>query len=227
MTLAEKAYRAIRRDIIQGSLPPNIRLRLTDLRDRYGIGFSPLREALNRLQSQNFVTLEPLKGYTVAELLLSELKDATNTRILLESEALQRAITLGGDDWESEIVSTLQALKLQVERPFNGDKIWEVENRHHAFHRALLSASDSRISMEFFECLYSKTERYRIPILQGRTDRTTAEVKAEHASIADAVLNRDIDQSIKLLSAHYKRTEKLISQYVQTEKCAWAGKRSS
>ena len=48
-TIAELAYRRIRQDILWGRFAPGSPLRSDELRARYGIGVSPLREALTRL----------------------------------------------------------------------------------------------------------------------------------------------------------------------------------
>ena len=47
-TLAERAYDGLRQDIVSGALGPGQPLRMAQLAQRYDMGFSPLREALNR-----------------------------------------------------------------------------------------------------------------------------------------------------------------------------------
>ena len=58
-------------------------MRLEALRQRYGLSFSPLREALMRLQSERLVVSAALRGFAVAPLSREEIKDATETRILI------------------------------------------------------------------------------------------------------------------------------------------------
>ena len=48
-TLGEAAYQRLRSDIVVGALKAGAPLRLEALRQRYGLSFSPLREALMRL----------------------------------------------------------------------------------------------------------------------------------------------------------------------------------
>ncbi|MEH7830090.1 FCD domain-containing protein [Gemmobacter denitrificans] len=211
MTLAEKAYAALRHDIIRGELPPGKPLRMADLSTRYDMGFSPLREALNRLQAERLVEAVALRGFTVAPLSLAEMEDALRLRILIESEALRSAILLGGDDWASGIVAALYALKLQVDRRSEGGDVWELETRHHAFHRALLVACGSVWMLEFFERLYTATERYRIPILLDQGAESGRDIHAEHAAIAEAVLARRADDAVALLAAHYTQTAQAIA----------------
>jgi GntR family transcriptional regulator, carbon starvation induced regulator len=73
ITLAEKAYDALRYDIVTGDLKPGQPLRMAQLAARYDMGFSPLREALNRLQAERLVTSVALKGFSVAPLSLDEM----------------------------------------------------------------------------------------------------------------------------------------------------------
>jgi GntR family transcriptional regulator, carbon starvation induced regulator len=207
MTLSDKAYAALRHDIIRGALAAGTPLRMADLSARYEMGFSPLREALNRLQSERLVDALALKGFTVAETSLAEMQDAVAQRILIETEALRGAIAQGGDAWATGLVAALYALKLQINR---GDDIWELETRHHAFHRQLLSGCGSMWLMEFFERLYSATERYRIPILLASGRDQGRDLHREHEALAEAALARDADLACRLLEAHYRRTEAAI-----------------
>ncbi|PSJ63978.1 GntR family transcriptional regulator [Pseudaminobacter soli (ex Li et al. 2025)] len=215
MTLAEKAYDALRHDIIRGELAPGRPLRLADLSERYDMGFSPLREALNRLQAERLVTAESLRGFRVAPLSLDELHDATSLRILIETEALRASIRLGDDSWEAGIVSALYALNLQAGRTGPEADIWELEARHHAFHRALLAACNSPWTLEFVERLYVATERYRIPILLTAALPAGRDVQAEHSALAQATLERDADKAVALLREHYLRTVNDLAEAIR------------
>src|ERR1700752_568901 len=84
-TLGEAAYHRLRADIIVGTFKAGEPLRLEALRQRYGLSFSPLREALMRLQSERLVLPTALRGFSVAPLSREEIEDATETRILIAS----------------------------------------------------------------------------------------------------------------------------------------------
>jgi DNA-binding GntR family transcriptional regulator len=64
-SIGEKAYRQIRSDIIFGRLQPGQKLRLDDLRQTYSTSISTLRELLNRLASEGFITAEGHRGFEV------------------------------------------------------------------------------------------------------------------------------------------------------------------
>lgn len=211
MTLANKAYDCIRTDIIRGILAPETPLRLAELKESYGMGFSPLREALNRLQSERFVDAFNLKGFRVAPWSLPEMRDAMQTRIEIETQALRAAIRKGDDEWEGEIVSSLHALNRLAARSEPYKDLTELERRHFKFHRALISACGSPWKLSFFEQLYGATERYRIPALLNNTSGPTRDIKTEHSTLADAALERDAELACTRLHAHYKDTENWIA----------------
>jgi len=213
MTLAEKAYDSLRRDIVTGQLKPGAPLRMAQLSQRYEMGFSPLREALNRLQAERLVTSVALKGFSVAPLSMEEMWDATNTRILIETRALRLSIDRGGDEWEAGIVASLHALLLQAARGGATEAdAPALEARHHSFHTTLLSACGSGWLMEFFQRLYVESERYRYPLLAPPPGEPARDVQAEHEALARAALARDADLAASLLGDHYRRTAQRVER---------------
>jgi len=221
-TLAEQAYHAIKRDIMSGALPPGLALRLELLKQRYQLSFTPLREALNRLQSEHLVESEALKGFRVAPLSLKEMRDSMSARILIDCEALSRSIDNASDDWETAIVAALHALSLATRRQHADcatfDAYYEmVESRHLALHRSLIAACDSRWLLDFSTTLYMQTERYRRPMLVNLF-KTIAirDVSREHQEIVDATLARDHNTATTLLAAHYNKTADLIESTLES-----------
>ncbi len=212
MTLAETAYQSLRTDIVRGAIAPGSALKMAELSARYDMGFSPLREALSRLHGERLVKAESLRGFRVSDLSLVEFEDALQARLLVETEALRLSIRHGDDAWAAQIVAAVYGLRLQAERQAHGGDVWELEGRHHAFHRSLLAACGSRWMLDFFEQLYLATERYRLPILTSGSDWSGRDVIAEHAALADATLARKADLACTLLRDHYHATARTIRQ---------------
>ena len=91
-TLVDIALRRIREDILRGVHVAGSKLRVEDLRNKYDIGASPLREALSRLVSYGLVTSEGQKGFRVASISEKDIRDITSTRKLLEHAALKESL---------------------------------------------------------------------------------------------------------------------------------------
>ena len=100
-TLAQTAYRQLRRDIITGQRLPGERLRLAKLSALYGIGPTPLREALQKLGQDGLVDVEENRGFAVAGLDPVEFADLNTARTALEVEAIRLSLAHGDDAWEA------------------------------------------------------------------------------------------------------------------------------
>jgi GntR family transcriptional regulator, carbon starvation induced regulator len=220
-TLGGAAYQRLRADIVVGIFKAGEPLRLEALRQRYGLSFSPLREALMRLQSERLVLSTALRGFSVAPLSREEIEDATETRILIESEALRRSMRNGDDDWEANIVAAFHALNLQVERQSKmagkaeTADLFAMEERHHHFHRALIAPCGSPRLLELAEQLYVETQRYRLPNYFGGTlGKRRRDAAAEHREIMDATLRRS-EEAVRLLAEHYRKTAAIIEASIE------------
>jgi DNA-binding GntR family transcriptional regulator len=200
-TLSESAYDSLRDDIVGGRLEPEAKLRIEELRQQYGTGASPLREALNRLAGEGLVTAEGQRGFKVAPISMKDLKDITRLRIMLECEAIRESMQHGNDDWEANIVAAFHRLS-KVE---SSDRVFpEWERRNQEFHEALIGACDSAWLLKFRGTLYEQHKRYRlISILEQDESR---DVPAEHEAIMEAVLARDEKRAFAATELHIMRT---------------------
>jgi len=210
-TLAERAHRKLRVDIISGALAADQALRLEYLKERYGISYSPLREALNRLHSEQLVVSSPSRGFRVAPFSEAHMWDAIETRIVIDCEALRRALARGDAEWEVKLLAAFDAL-IPLSEP-------GAEARHYAFHRALLSACGSPWLLTLSDQLYGQTERYRQTSLRGRTHgNIQRDSAAEHQQLLHAAVARDAVLAAGLLARHFRQTGRLVQQVlVMTE----------
>jgi DNA-binding GntR family transcriptional regulator len=213
-TLASSVYDRLRDDILSGALPPNDKLRTEALRERYGVGNSPLREALNRLSADGLVTREDQKGFRVATASRADLEELVKTRCWLEEIALRQSIQNGGDDWEEAVVLQYHRLS-RVRRSSSEDSYvvnFEWETRHRAFHLALLSACGSRWLMQYCAQLNDQADRYRqLAIVVSYPKRNELN---EHEAIMRAATSRDADEAVRLLLGHYDRTAGIIKESI-------------
>jgi DNA-binding GntR family transcriptional regulator len=90
-SLAERAYVDLREEIIGVSLPPGTLLREDELMQRLGVGRTPVREAVQRLQRDGFVTVIPRRGTLVSEISITDLAAIYEVRKHLESWASRLA----------------------------------------------------------------------------------------------------------------------------------------
>lgn len=89
LSLAERVYRAFKRDIIAGVYEPGEALSENTLGRRYATSRTPVREAAVRLERENLVRCVPKKGYFVKLVSVSELNELYEYRALLECAAAE------------------------------------------------------------------------------------------------------------------------------------------
>ncbi len=213
-TLASSVYDMMRQDILKGDLPPGEKLRVEYLRDRYGVGASPIREALNRLSVDGVVMRVDQKGFRVATVSVAELDELIKTRCWLEETAIRESIASGDDAWEERLVLAFHRLSKaprsaeQITYAINPD--WEV--LHRAFHLALIGACGSRWLISYCEQLNDLADRYRQ--LAVRVTYPRRNELDEHKAIMDAAVNRDSDRAVEVLMDHYRRTAEIIRDSV-------------
>lgn len=207
-TLASSAYGALRDDILTGAFPPGEKLRIQVLCERYGVGATPVREALNRLCAENLVVAEDQRGFRAAPLNIEDLFELTRTRCWINEIALRESLQRGDAAWEEEIVLALHRMNRH-----RRDSSRSAEAAlHRAFHLSLVAACGSRWLIDFYSALIDCAERYRH--FGGRRDDSDRDIAAEHQSIADVVLARDVSRAVELLNAHMTRTAEAIAQSV-------------
>ena len=225
-TLSERAYLAVRQDIVQGRLAPGARLRVEHLKDRYAVGAGTLREALALLVSDALVTVEGQRGYRVAEISLGDLKDLTDTRVMLETEALRQSIRLGDARWESDLAQAFAALTEAEQQPGGLEPLrWEAANKR--FHEALISAHRSPWSKHLLGILYRHGERYRhVAIQMGATQTIERDVHDEHTRIYTAAVARQEARAALALEAHIRLTCDILVQHAGDAPQAMPGGRA-
>jgi GntR family carbon starvation induced transcriptional regulator len=225
-TLAELAYQRIRNDIVAGVLKPEEKLRIVPLAKRYGVGPSPLREALSRLSSDYLVVAEGQRGFHVSPIGARDAADISAMRCLIECEAVRQAVQHGDEAWESRIVAAYYRLQKADQRLREGQKgaVDEWEERNRDFHEAIVSACDALWLRRLQQLLFAQHERYRRLSLQhppmAKTEQRSPfapapfpgrDLDAEHRSLMEACLARDGDRAAELLRDHIQATTLAIA----------------
>lgn len=205
-TLNATALTRLRSDIVTCQLMPNERLRVEALRERYGMGTSPIREALMRLEAEGLVELEQNKGFRVSEVSRRNLLDLMRTRVEIETIALRWSLEKGGVEWEANLLSAFHRLSRQRKiDPDNPHAISEAWSREHSdFHTAMVAACGSPTMMAIRARLFEQADRYvALSIISNGPLRDDV---TEHKQLMRAALNRETEKAVELNRLHITRT---------------------
>lgn len=222
------AYNKLKEDIISIKLRPLAQLKIKWLNENYGFGTTPLREALNRLESENFVTLTPNIGFVVNDVSIDELIDLLQTRSLIRLHLLKESMQCGDMEWESEVVSThyrLSREKSPASENYSFEEYVSWVHAYDAFNDALISAHQSVWFSRFNQKLTEHIRRQGRALLiimpdSEQHDFFTAMRKSQslrglyeieiYTEMKDAVLNRNFDEIKSLFN---KNTDLVIAAY--------------
>jgi DNA-binding GntR family transcriptional regulator len=208
-TLANEVYERLRADILSSKLAPGSKLRFETLKEVYGVGISPLREALSRLVGKGLITTEGQRGFRVAPASTADITDIAMVRAEVEGTALRKSIDYGDDTWEANVVAARHRLGLMEHRKSSeeiSEERWEA--RHREFHLALISGCRSPWLVNLTVLLNDQFDRYRrLSVENSLSQKPTI---LEHQKIMDAALKRNADLAVKLLHEHINQALRLI-----------------
>ena len=206
-----QVHEHLRRQILDGTLPPGSVLSQVQLAQQFGVSRTPLREALRLLQEERLVLAEHNHRVRVADINLEELESLYASRIMLETLAL--ALTIPRLS-QSELGTLAQALDaMHVASTQRDNDAWEQGNRR--FHALLAIHAEERIR-QMIKRSIDASERYRHIKLQ--TIPHAQEVaEAEHAAILTACRERDLDAAVEMLARHLARTALTVIAQVAPE----------
>jgi len=209
-TIATSVYDRLRDDILTCAIEPGHRLGTDQLRGRYDVGISPVREALNRLLAEKLVCFEDQKGFHVAGVGEEDLIDLLRMRCWSEETALRESMANPKEDWEEKIVLAYHRLS-RTPRSADTEKFrfnpeWEV--LHRDFHMTILSNCGSPRLLAHCELLADQAQRYRQ--LAASISYPTRSEGDEHKNLMETVLSGDVEAAVTAHHAHLLKTQEII-----------------
>lgn len=193
-SLTDQAHRSIKRFILGGSLDTDERLTESFFADRLGISKSPVREALNALQNEGLLRIEPRKGIYVHRFSAKEITDLYDLREALEVFATQTvAIT-------SELVDALRGSVERTEQLLlENDKAAYIEEDI-AFHQLIVTGTGndqlSRIHSNIQDKLWlCRCQTYQL---------TSPDTPSAHKEIAESLAFHDRNTAREATQTHIR-----------------------
>jgi GntR family transcriptional regulator, rspAB operon transcriptional repressor len=198
-TKTDVAYQALRRAIVTGEIGPNEPLDESALQLRYGLGRTPLREALKRLTREQFASWPAHSTPFVRGVSASELTDLYQTRIILEEPASRIAATSITDAQ----LDRLDEISTQIEEFIADGRIYEAVESDHALHLAIARGSGNRFLAEAVSNLNCGSLRLWYTTHEQLHDQTQT---PRHSHLIAALRSRDPDRVAEETRKHILRS---------------------
>ncbi|WDP88839.1 MAG: GntR family transcriptional regulator [Desulfobacter sp.] len=214
--LALVAYEAIVRRIISLEYQPSQHLEECQLVEELGIGRTPIREALVRLQSEKMVESHPNKGVIVRPITLQNTKAMFESTGIFEAGVVDIAVTKNC----VPALKKMRAANAEIGKTVkHGDLLGMVE-ANHDFHMALASASQNEFLIRAVHDV--RCEAKRLSYLSYNTvvgpeqslEDHYASVIEEHEQIIACLEAKDGEGLKQLLTHHLETFRKRIVQFM-------------
>ncbi|NLC52625.1 MAG: GntR family transcriptional regulator [Firmicutes bacterium] len=190
--LKEKAYRIIKRKIVNCEYSPESFLTEAELMREIGTSRTPIREALNKLEQESLIRIIPKKGVIVGAITIREINDVYQIRELVEPYIIRT--------WGNKLsTETLTAFKEKlVDLADSSEK--ESYEMDDSLHRCIISVCENKYLVELMEKSYD--QNHRIRIISGRLHSRLERSTREHINILNLLIARDMEGAAQAMSAH-------------------------
>ena len=192
--------------IVRLDLAPGDVIREDELQSTLGLGRTPIREALQRLVRDQFVTVIPRRGMYVSNVDVSELGLLYETRAILEPYAMRLACVRGRQSHWDDMAAVLE----QATATSTPDELIAIDRR---CRELVWQAADNRFLTDTLDMLYAQSDRLWHLYLGDVADLHL--MIQEHRDILVALQAGDAERAAELIEAHMRSFDEHIRSAVQ------------
>jgi DNA-binding GntR family transcriptional regulator len=195
-TSQKDAYSLILEAIDTGIYRPGDRLVESELAERFGVSRTPVREALQRLETQSMLTRDG-RSLIVASLDHNELAELYAVRTELEGLAAR----LAAQHATEEEIRVLREMASEDRALLGDPEAMSRANRR--FHKQIHLASHNRFLVQQLDLVHRHMALLATTSIafEGRGEKTLA----EHEAIVDAIAARDGQRAYEAVKAHISK----------------------
>ncbi|MDR0336483.1 MAG: GntR family transcriptional regulator [Planctomycetaceae bacterium] len=229
-SLKSQAYEYIHAKLLCQEWTSGHAISLREIANETGIGFTPVREAINQLVSEGLLESHPQRGTFVTRITREDLADLYDVREALECHALQKAIDLGIDCDFDTLRNCNESLRNVLEVAVAEKELSKLDelraswsNSDMTFHKTLLLLSGNRLAIRLVQELRDKTRIFghrnsldpkNLEVILNDHDRIIAALEEKNADLACAEMKKHLRRGCGIALASYDR-KRLLSATTQ------------
>jgi len=204
LSLKDKVYQVIKLEIIGGNLKPGLFLSEEKISESMHISRGPIREALNRLEKEGFVTIIPRRGTMVSNITAQEVKDISKVRELLEPFAAKESLSRISRSNLKEIKKDFIKLISKPENKENKSNFFLLDKD---FHKLLNEECRNKKLIDILDNFEDHTNWFINLFIKNYSFKESIK---DHLSIIEAIEKNEEDLVATTLIRHLERVENSI-----------------
>jgi len=202
-------YETLKARIVRNEFRPLEYLNEKELAYQMGTSKTPIREALQELGRNRFVTIIPNKGCFVTNISLEDIREIFELRQIYECAAVRVAAQRQGN---GELVALLKQYEENVGKESNS--VQERLLAGYQIHSAIVQAMGNSRLYEAYANLQDHIVRVRIYFMQRYLHHRVTESEEEHRAIIEAILKGDPEGAEEALREHLAHALEFIRQHI-------------
>ena len=199
---SDRAYAALRDDIVEWRLLPGTLLAEVEQSERLGVSRTPLREALGRLTAEGLTTAAGGRGVVVTGISLEDIDELFELRETLEGRAAELAAERGDPDDFARLHRELLAAPALI----SGDD--PARHDYYSLVARLDAAIDTAVSNTYLAQAMGALRVHLVRVRRLAADDAARleAAAAEHAAIAEAIAARNPRLAHAATTVHLHRS---------------------
>lgn len=203
-SLAERAYHVLRDRLVMLDIAPGAPINEGRLATELGIGRTPIRESLKKLELDHLVVSYPRRGTFATQVDITDLAEISEMRQVLEPLAARRAAQLARADLRAELAAKAEQIASMGAEP-DDRRLMEYDID---VHRLIYRAAENPHLEETLVRLDNLATRIWCLVLE-RLPSVSEHIK-EHVGLLEAIVAKDAARAEELAASHVTHFEAAI-----------------
>lgn len=211
----DRVYEALRRMAADFAFKPDQRINESALSEVLGASRTPLREALNRLVAEGFLTFQNNRGFFCRPLTPSYILDLYEARVAVECEALRIACLRASDTDIAAFADYLDRMEPDYESATELEELLALDE---SFHTRLVQLSGNSELERMLKNLNGRIRYIRLIDLKRMRDQVEGQAPGDvsaHRRVLEALTARNVSAAVEALRSHIEKRREEATEAVR------------
>jgi DNA-binding GntR family transcriptional regulator len=210
-SLGQDVFEYLKNAIIDQTLEPGERLVESKIADMLGISRTPLREALHKLEREDWIEKIPSGGYMVVTLTPEDIEQTFGIRSVLEAYAA----SLAAENHQEKDLIPLEKKMTEFQECLKKNEKSKLQKINTEFHDLLYALSGSPRLIKMINQLRAQISRFRQIIL--KRDEFAHESNEDHVRMLAMIKDRDTAGVEQLVRHHIIKGKNAVLKQLAKE----------
>ena len=208
LTDTQKAYELIKEKIVTIQMRPGAMIQEAELISELGLGRTPIREALKRLEAEKLVVVSPHRGTFVADITISDLTQIQEIRLVLDTLCVHLAVERITFEELAEMRRLIEEMRVTTKKQ-DQRALMALDHR---FHRLLAGSAHNKFLAPQVEMFYNLS--LRIWHMYMSQIKPTDLMLGAFTEILSAIESRDVASAEKAMQQHIRQFGESVKAYL-------------